>query len=84
MQVYRKNINLSKLFSNDSFLIEIMKSNIFANENLNFNINLKSKNVSDHRKLKDLELKINYENGILNFDQSNLLFKGYFINSISR
>ncbi|MDC3023100.1 hypothetical protein OA179_03570 [Candidatus Pelagibacter sp.] len=75
LQVYRKNINLSKLFSNDSFLIEIMKSNIFANENLNFNINLKSKNVSDHRKLKDLELKINYENGILNFDQSNLLFE---------
>ena len=66
---------MSKLLSNDSFLIEIMKSNIFANENLNFNINLKSKNVLDHRKLKDLELKINYENGILNFDQSNLLFK---------
>ena len=75
LQVNRKNINLSKLLSNDSFLIEIMKSNIFANENLNFNINLKSKNVLDHRKLKDLELKINYENGILNFDQSNLLFK---------
>ena len=53
-------------------IYEKLKNNFFIS---NFNINLKSKNVSDHRKLKDLELKINYENGILNFDQSNLLFE---------
>ena len=69
-----KNIELNKLFNSDSFLIEILKSNIFVNENLNFNIKIKSKNVADHRKLKDLNLNINYENQILNFNQSNLLF----------
>ena len=52
-----------------------MKSNIFSNENLNFNIKLNSKNILDHRKLKNLDLNINYENESLNFNQSNLLFE---------
>ena len=45
------------------------------NENLNFNIEVKSKNISNHRKLKDLNLNINYENQLLNFNQSNFLLK---------
>ena len=74
LNIYLRNIELNKLFNSDSFLIEILKSNIFVSENLNFNIKIKSKNVLDHRKLKDLNLNINYENQILNFNQSNLLF----------
>ena len=38
-------------------------------------MNIKSKNISDHRKLKNLDLNINYENETLNFNQSNLLFE---------
>ena len=45
------------------------------NENLNFNIEVKSKNISNHRKLKDLNLNINYENQLLNFNQSNFVLK---------
>ena len=74
LNIHLRNIELNKLFNSDSFLIEILKSNIFVSENLNFNIKIKSKNVLDHRKLKDLNLNINYENQILNFNQSNLLF----------
>ena len=45
------------------------------NENLNFNIEVKSKNISNHRKLKDLNLNINYENQLLNFNQSNFVLE---------
>ncbi len=75
LKVNLKNIDLKKLLKNDSFFVEIMKSNIFSNENLNFNIKLNSKNILDHRKLKNLDLNINYENESLNFNQSNLLFE---------
>jgi len=74
LKINLKRINLNDFLNRDSFFIEILKSNIFSNENLNFNIELKSKIISDHRKLKNLSLNINYENQLLNFNQSNLFF----------
>ena len=75
LQVNLKTINLKKLLGNDSLFLEILKSNIFDNENLNFNIEVKSKKISDHRKLKNLNLNINYENQSLNFNQSNFILE---------
>ena len=75
LQVNLKTINLKKLLNNDSLFLEILKSNIFANENLNFYIKVKSKNIADHRKLKNLNLNINYENQSLNFNQSNFILE---------
>ncbi len=75
LEINLKSINLRNLISNDSLFLEILKSNIFMNENLNFNIEVKSKNISNHRKLKNLNLNINYENQSLNFNQTNFLLK---------
>ena len=75
LKINLKSINLKNLIGNDSLFLEILKSNIFMNENLNFNIEVKSKNISNHRKLKNLNLNINYENQLLNFNQSNFLLK---------
>ena len=75
LQLNLKNINLKNLIAVDSLFLEILKSNIFINENLNFNIEVKSKNISDHRKLKDLNLRINFENQLLNFNESNFLLE---------
>ena len=75
LKINLKSINLRNLIGNDYLFLEILKSNIFMNENLNFNIEVKSKNISNHRKLKNLNLNINYENQLLNFNQSNFLLK---------
>ena len=66
---------MKKLLNIESLFLEILKSNIFENENLNFNIEVKSKNIADHRKLKNLNLNINYENQSLNFNQSNFILE---------
>ena len=84
LQVNLKNIYLRKLLKGDSFFTEILKANIFANENLNFNIKIKSKNVLDHRKLKNLNLNVNYENQTLNFNQSNVLFQNVLMINLNR
>ena len=75
LEINLKSINLKNLIGIDSLFLEILKSNIFMNENLNFNIEVKSKNISNHRKLKNLNLNINYENQLLNFNQTNFLLK---------
>ena len=74
LEINLKDINLKNHLNNGSLFIEVLKSNIFANENLNFAIQINSKNIIDHRRLKNLNLNINYENKILNFNKSNLLF----------
>tara|TARA_A100000164_G_C21938499_1_gene789344 strand:+ start:2066 stop:3526 length:1461 start_codon:yes stop_codon:yes gene_type:complete len=79
LKINLKSINLSKLLNNESFFLETLKSNIFANENLNFNVSIKSRNVSDHRRLKNLNLNINYENQLLNFNQSNLILENILL-----
>ena len=75
LEINLKSINLKNLISDESLFLEILKSNLFVNENLNFNIEVRSKNISDHRKLKDLNLNINYENQLLNFNKSNFVLK---------
>ena len=75
LEINLKSINLKNLINNESLFLEILKSNIFVNENLNFNIEVKSKNISDHMKLKDLNLNINYENQLLNFNKSNFVLE---------
>ena len=75
IEINLRNIDLNNFLNNQSLFIDLLKSNILANKNLNFYFKINSKNVSDHRKLKNLELNINYENEKLNFNQSNLLFE---------
>ena len=75
IQINLKSIDLKNFIGNESLFLEILKSNIFVNENLNFNIAIKSKNILDHRKLKELNLNINYVNQLLNFDKSNFLLE---------
>jgi len=75
LEINLKSIDLKNLISDESLFLEILKSNLFVNENLNFNIEVRSKNISDHRKLKDLNLNINYENQLLNFNKSNFVLK---------
>ena len=60
---------------NNSFFIEILKSQIFNNKNLNALINFKVKNVYDFNRFSDLSLKLKIEDGNYNFSNSNILSK---------
>ena len=60
---------------NNSFFIEILKSQIFNNKNLNALINFNVKNVYDFDRFSDLSLKLKIEDGNYNFSNSNILWK---------
>ena len=68
-------IDILKFFSNDSILYEVIRSNILLNENLNYDIKLISKKIKNHKKLQDLNLRINFSQGNLNLSDSSLMFK---------
>ncbi len=67
-------LSLIDLVKSESLFMKLMRSNIFLNENLNLIVNLKSQNVTDYRFLKNLFLKIELNQGLLNIKDTTLDF----------
>jgi hypothetical protein len=65
---------LKDLFNNP-FFIEILKSQILNNKNLNALINFNVRNVYDFDRFSNLSLKLKIEEGNYNFSNSNILWK---------
>ena len=60
---------------NSPFFIEILKSQILNNKNLNALMNFNVKNVYDFDRFSDLSLKLKIEDGNYNFSNSNITWK---------
>jgi len=60
---------------NNPFFIEILKSQILNNKNLNAKINFDVKNIYDFNRFSNLSLKLNIEEGNYNFSESNIIWK---------
>tara|TARA_B100000989_G_scaffold274087_1_gene232684 strand:- start:309 stop:1796 length:1488 start_codon:yes stop_codon:yes gene_type:complete len=60
---------------NNPFFMEILKSQILNNKNLNALINFDVKNVYDFNRFSDLSLKLKIEDGNYNFSNSNITWK---------
>ena len=68
-------LSTKNLLNDESILIDLIKTEIFNNKNLNANINLDSKDITNINELNDLILKINIQEGDLNFSDTSLMWK---------
>ena len=68
-------LSTKNLFNEDSIFVDIIKTEIFSNRNLNAKINLNLKDITDINELNNLFLKIDIEEGQINFSNSNLMWK---------
>ena len=68
-------LSTKNLFNDDSILMDIIKTEIFSNQNLNAKINFNLKDITDISELNNLFLKIDIEEGGINFSKSNLMWK---------
>ena len=68
-------ISSKNLFNEDSFFIEIIRTEIFNNRNLNAKINVNLQTITDINELNNLFLKIDIEEGDINFSESSLMWK---------
>ncbi len=73
-----ENLNLKNLFNDDSFLIEIIQSEILNNKNLNIKINFFLKNIINLQQLNNLDLNIEVIEGDINFSNSNIMWNDDF------
>ncbi len=63
------------LFNNDSILIELIKSELLNNQNLNININLNVKDLINIDELNNLFLKLEIESGDIKISDSYVTWK---------
>ncbi len=68
-------LSVKDFFKQDTVLINLIRTGIFKNENLNANVNLKVNDITNIDELNNLLLKINFEDGKINLSNSNILWK---------
>ena len=69
-----ENLNLKNLLDNDSFLIEIIRSEVLNNKNLNLEIKFFLKNIINLQQLNSLKLNIEIIEGDINFSNSHIMW----------
>jgi hypothetical protein len=68
-------ISTKNLFKNESFMLDLIKSEIFNNENLNVSINLNVKNIVNSNELNNLFLNLALEQGDISVSKSEIMWK---------
>ncbi len=68
-------LSSKSLFNEDSVLIDIIKTEIINNKNLNAKISFNLKDITDIKELNNLSLKIEIEEGDINFSDTSLMWK---------
>ena len=68
-------ISAKDILKNDSVLVELFKSEILNNQNLNVNIDLNVNNITNIDYLNDLKLKLNLDQGDITFSKSRIMWK---------
>ncbi len=68
-------ISIKDLFANESILIDLIKSEIFNNQNLNVNINLSVTDIINLNELNNLRLNLGLEQGDITLSKSKIMWK---------
>ena len=68
-------LSSKNILNDDSIFVDIIKTEIFGNKNLNAKINLNLEDITDINELNKLFLKIEIEEGEINFSETNLMWK---------
>ncbi len=75
IDLFYDGISTKNLFRDDSLLVDLIKSGILNNQNLNVNINLDIKDITNIDELNNLDLSINLEQGNITLSKSKILWK---------
>ena len=71
-------VDLNNFVNLNGFIINLINTNLLFNENLNYKISLFAKNISNYRKLKNLNLFVNFNQEDFSLKKSNITFENVF------
>ena len=63
-------INLNYLFDNNAIVAQLLKTEIFNNKNIDFEIKINAKNVYDNFNFKNIKINSNIQDGLIDTDKT--------------
>ena len=75
MNISYDGLSLKNLFNESSIIIDLIKTELLNNKNLNAKINLDVKDITNIDELQNMSLLINLEEGNINLSNSNIMWK---------
>ena len=72
---FYEGLSSKNLFNRDSIFIDLIKSEIFNNDNLNAKLNFKIKKITNINELNDLSLSLDISEGVINLSDSKIMWK---------
>ena len=70
-----ENMTLKNLLNNDSIIVDLFKSEILKNKNLNINTNFKIDNINDNNQFNKLNLNLSLSEGNISPSNSSVMWK---------
>ncbi len=68
-------LDLSPLFSSNAIIKELLKTEIFNNKNIDFNLIVAGNNINEFNDFKNVLLKLKIQEGLIDIDQTKMTWK---------
>ena len=70
-------INLNYLFSSNAIITQLLKTEIFNNKNINFQLNIIADKIYKNINFRNIDLKSKIQDGLIDLDNSKFKWKNY-------
>ncbi len=79
----QEKLNLNYLFGTNAIAAQLLKTEIFNNKNINFKLNINSDNLYDNSNFRNIEIKSNIQNGLIDTDKTKFDWRDFAIFELS-
>ncbi len=72
-----KELNLSNLFGTNAFIAQLIKTEIFNNENIDFKLNIDAEKIQKNINFKNINIKSKIQEGLIDIDNTSFEWKNF-------
>ncbi len=70
-------LNLNKYLNGNAFIMQLLKTQIFNNKNINFDFNIKANKIYDNSNFANINLAAKIQEGLIDIDNTKFSWKKY-------
>ena len=74
---YSDQINLNYFFSSNGIILQLLKTEIFNNKNIDFKLNINAENVKNNTNFKNINLNSKIQEGLIDTDKTKFEWKNF-------
>ncbi len=72
-----REVNLANLFGSNSVIVELLKTKIFNNSNIDFGLNIEAEKIKNNLSFKNINIKSKIHDGLIDIDNTEFKWKDF-------